>query len=97
MPAEHGFNFDNWGGIIRYKLNMPVYIDDRADFYGEQFYQDYGRICETKPGWQELLDKKQIDWILFPKESFLANALKLDKNWQLKSSDQASVLYTRVK
>ncbi|MBK9771618.1 MAG: hypothetical protein IPP57_12460 [Candidatus Obscuribacter sp.] len=97
LPAEHGFNFDNWGGIIRYKLNMPVYIDDRADFYGEQFYQDYGRICETKPGWQELLDKKQIDWILFPKESFLANALKLDKNWQLKSSDQASVLYTRVK
>jgi hypothetical protein len=27
---------------------MPVFIDDRADFYGEKFYGDYGTVCEAK-------------------------------------------------
>lgn len=27
-----GFNLDNWGGLLLYKLKMKVFIDDRADF-----------------------------------------------------------------
>ena len=38
LDPKQGLSMDNWGGIIRYKLDYPVFIDDRADFYGSNFY-----------------------------------------------------------
>lgn len=96
MPAEGGFNFDNWGGLIKYQLKMPVFIDDRADFYGEKFYNDYGAICEMKPGWNQLLDHHKIMWILFPKDSELVKALKQRKDWKVACEDDAATLVIRA-
>jgi hypothetical protein len=96
MPAVGGFNFDNWGGLIKYKLNMPVFIDDRADFYGEKFYNDYGAICEMRPGWNQLLDHHKIMWILFPKDSELVKALKQRKDWKVACEDGAATLVIRA-
>jgi len=95
LSADHGFTFDNWGGYIRYFAGIPVFIDDRADFYGEPFYQEYGRVSLTIPGWQEILDKHKIDWILFPNNSKLVAALKESKNWRELSHDEAASLYVR--
>lgn len=95
LLAKGGFSLDNWGGILRYKLDMPVFIDDRADFYGEKFYQEYGVICETRPGFLELLDKNGINWILFPQKSTLVEKLKADKTWKAVCEDQASTLLLR--
>lgn len=97
LPANKGFNLDNWGGIIRYQLDMPVYIDDRADFYGEQFYGEYGKVCEVRSGWKEVLDKRGVEWVLFPKESVLVQALKSDPQWSVASEDAASTLMVRKK
>jgi hypothetical protein len=98
LKAEEGLALDNWGGIIKYKLGMPVFIDDRADFYGEKFYSDYGIICEGRPGYRELLDSHHINWILFPKESLVVKLLKEkqgDQFWTVACEDKASVLLVR--
>ncbi len=96
LPAVGGFNFDNWGGLIRYKLGMPVYIDDRADFYGEKFYGEYGIICETRPGWHQLLELRKINWILFPKDSGLIKQLKERKDWSTACEDEAATLMVKI-
>ncbi len=95
LPAVGGFNLDNWGGLLSYKLKMPVFIDDRADFYGEKFYNDYGTVCETKSGFNEILDKNKITWILFPKDSVLIKKLSEDSNWSKACEDPAATLMTR--
>ena len=95
LPAKGGLALDNWGGILRYKLDMPVFIDDRADFFGEKFYQEYGVICEVRPGFESLLDKNQINWILFPRQSSLVDKLKATSAWKVAAEDQASVLLIR--
>jgi hypothetical protein len=95
LPAKGGFALDNWGGILRYRLDMPVFIDDRADFFGEKFYQEYGVICEVRPGFEDLLDKNQINWILFPQQSSLVDKLKATSSWKVAAEDQASVLLIR--
>lgn len=97
LAYDKGFNFDNWGGLIRYKLDQRVFIDDRADFYGEDFYIQYGKIVQTKPGWENLLEKNKIEWILMPSNTMLAMALKDKNNWKLAAKDEASSLYVRVK
>ncbi|MBX9668458.1 MAG: hypothetical protein K2X93_12610 [Candidatus Obscuribacterales bacterium] len=95
LPFDRGFNNDNWGGLIRYKLGMRVFIDDRADFYGEEFYTKYGSIVRTKPGWRNLLDNMKIDWILMPKDAVLSAALKNEEDWQIACEDPGSYLFTR--
>lgn len=98
LSPTTGFNMDNWGGLIRYKLGAErgrVFIDDRANVYGDPFYLEYGRVCEGSSGWQDVLRKYKIDWVLFPKDSRLCANLHDDPNWQLAGEDQASCLYIR--
>jgi len=96
LPANKGFNCDNWGGLIRYKLDMPVFIDERADFYGEPFYLEYAKVSLATPDWSKVLDKYQVEWILFPRNSVLAQRLLESKNWKLVCEDPAAYLFIRT-
>lgn len=87
LQYDRGFNHDNWGGLIRYKLDQRVYIDDRADFYGEEFYKKYGAIVQTHPGWDTLLDEAKVEWVLMPKNSSLSAALRNDSRWTVACED----------
>ena len=95
MDFNRGFSLDNWGGYIAYKTGKRVFIDDRLDFYGEPFFLQYGEVVQAKPGWQAILDRNKIDWILFPKDSTLEHALQKEPGWTLLTSDNAAVLYGR--
>ncbi len=95
LPPAHGFNFDNWGGYIYYRLGMPVFIDDRLDFYGKKFFLDYGKIVQLEPGWSDLLDRYRINWIIFPKNSPLCQRLRESQHWRLACEDKAADLFVR--
>lgn len=95
LMEKRGLNLDNWGGFLRYKLNHRVFIDDRADFYGFDFYRDYSVMMATGAQWKSLLDKYKIEWVLFPKESALSNALRQQPDWSEVASDKASSLFVR--
>ncbi len=92
LDPKHGMAFDNWGGIISYKLGYPVFIDDRADFFDPQFYAEYGALIQTAPGWQNILTKYDIDWILLPVGNRLIEELKTNNQWQIAAQDRASIL-----
>lgn len=95
LKQNKGFTFDNWGGYIRYKTGMRVFIDDRVDFYGQTFYLDYANISTLQPNWRELLAKHKIDWVLFPNNSLLAANLKTEPGWKLICEDKASYLFKK--
>lgn len=97
LKNQRGFNFDNWGGYLRYKLDDRMFIDDRADFYGEAFYSQYAIVSKGLPGWQDVLSKNKIDWVLFPANSRTAWELSTNKNWSLVAEDKASKLFVRNK
>lgn len=95
LPADDGFNLDNWGGLINYKLGRRVFIDDRSDFYGEEYYKRYGIIVQTEPGWDKLLSDLNVKWVIMPRESKLAKALAVKANWTVACEDPASLLLIR--
>ena len=97
LTESRGLNLDNWGGYLRYKLDHRVFIDDRADFYEYKFYYDYSRMMSAAEDYKELLNKYKIEWVLFPKNSQLANKLRENKNWQEVASDRASALFRKIK
>ncbi|MBX3152312.1 hypothetical protein KF728_19285 [Candidatus Obscuribacterales bacterium] len=100
LPYDKGFNYDNWGGLLRYKLDQRVYIDDRADFFGEEFYNRYGSIVQLRPGWQKRLDDIKVEWILVPKRVgfdpyAFAEALKREALWEVVAEDEGSYLFKK--
>lgn len=95
LDTKYGFNFDNWGGYLRYKLGKRVFIDDRADFYGSEFYMKYSVVLDLGDGWKKILDDHAIRWVLFPKSSRLVAALKASGDWVSVVSDDASELLVR--
>lgn len=103
LKVNEGYNMDNWGGYIRYKLGTPVFIDDRADFYGEGYYSQYSIINQVltfengAPNWLDWLAKDHIQWVLVPKDSRLALALKTQDGWKVACEDPASVLIIHEK
>ena len=101
--AAHGihsqvFNPDYWGGYLIYRLgpNYKVFMDDRHDFYGEPFVRDYIKVQHIQPGWQEVLDKNKVNWVLVPPDWTLANALKELPQWRVLYDDQHALLFGRV-
>ncbi|MGO9127263.1 MAG: hypothetical protein ACLP6G_20535 [Terriglobales bacterium] len=97
----HGpvFSLDYWGGYLIYRLypGTQVVVDDRHDLYGDEFFKDYLKVVLVQPGWDEALDKLQVDWVLMPTESPLANILRLKAGWDVAYEDKRAVLLRRVK
>ncbi|HEY9793502.1 MAG TPA: hypothetical protein V6D22_24090 [Candidatus Obscuribacterales bacterium] len=95
LPEKGGFNLDNWGGYITYKTGRRVFIDDRLDFYGRDFFLDYAHIIGLSRDWKDLIDKYKINWILLPKEATLIDVLRKTPDWEVAGEDKAAILIVR--
>ena len=97
-PQGNVFNEYSLGGYLIYALDppLPVFIDGRADVYGEKFFEDYTRIASLKEDVDELLTKYRIDWVIFP-SSPLTRYLKTGGGWEeVYSDDQATILVRKA-
>ena len=71
--------------------------DDRHDLYGDAFFKEFLKAVLVQPGWDGALDKLQVDWVLMPADSPLANMLRLKAGWGLAYEDKTAVLFQREK
>jgi hypothetical protein len=87
---------DNWGGYLIYRLypRTKVVIDDRHDFYGEQFLKSYLKMIHAEPGWEEFLEHHPSR-VIVPKDSTLASLLGVTAGWQAIYSDDVAVVLVR--
>jgi len=93
-PPGRLFNAFNWGGALIH-AGRPVFIDQRNDCYPPQVLRDYFTVHRLEPGWQEVLDRWQIDAVAWPAGGRLADALDADPRWRVEYEDPQSVLYVR--
>jgi hypothetical protein len=95
----HGnlFNEYGWGGYLIYNLypDWRVFIDGRADVYGNAFGERYDQVVTLGQGWREVLDAYDVRVVLIPRTSPLADALASDRDWTEVYSDQLSGLFAR--
>ncbi len=85
---------DYWGGYLIYRLSpgVKVVVDDRHDLYGEEFFKDYLKLVNVQPGWQEVLKKNNVNWVLIPPESPLAGVLGVQQRWTVDYQDDVAVV-----
>jgi hypothetical protein len=91
------FTPDYWGGYLIYRLgpDYKVFMDDRHDFYGEPFVRDYIKVKDIQLGWQEVLEKDRVNWVLVPPDWVLANALKELPQWRVIYDDHRAIIFAR--
>ncbi|MCX7609248.1 MAG: hypothetical protein N2049_08545, partial [Anaerolineales bacterium] len=96
-PKGQLYNTYGWGGYLIWKLypDYPVYIDGRADVYGDEFIYEYLRLYAALPGWETKLEKANVHLALIEPESGLAYAMRQSDAWQLVYEDSLSVLFVR--
>lgn len=91
------FNSYNWGGYLIWRMypHYRVYIDGRADVYGDAFIFDYLSIYNAEPGWQDKLNNHAIQTVLVEPYAPLANVLRQSPDWHIAFSDKVSTIFVK--
>ena len=94
LRAWRGFGYYSFGGTLI--LNrFPVYIDGRADMYGEQIMMDYYRLADgDEPGpWRAAQKRWNIGWTVLPPQSRRARWLDKQPGWRRYYADKWAVIH----
>lgn len=91
------YNRYGWGGYLirRFHGAYPVYIDGRADVYGDQFMYEAFNTYDGGIGWFESLNRFSIRTVLIPPDAPLASLLRNDEQWQKVYEDDQAVIFAR--
>ena len=95
-PPEPILNHYNWGGYFIWKLypNYRVFIDGRADLYGDSFMQDLAATFYLTDDWQKTLKTWEIRTIVLPSDTPLVAGMELEPGWTRVYADSQAVVLT---
>ena len=91
------YNSYYFGGYLVYQLHPQrrVFIDGRADVYGDAFMDRYMEVSLVQPGWRQVLDDYGVRIVLVEKASRLATVLRDDPQWREVLVGEAERLFVR--
>lgn len=75
------YSSDQFGGYLIYR-QFKVFVDGRSDFYRQGTVLDeMEKIDTVRPDWQQLLDKRSVDWMLLKRGEALAQVALFSGKW----------------
>ena len=93
------FVYYDWGGYAIWKLypEYRVFVDGRADLYGDDLLRQFKTAVQLRTGWRDVLDSWKVEAVLVPPSCALAQALLLDPNWHAHviPGDSQAVIFER--
>jgi hypothetical protein len=93
LADERGYNSYNWGGYLIWR-GVPVFVDGRADVYGDDFLHYYRRTFDMTDQWRGPLDEFAIRYVIMEAASPL-NTLLATAGWQRVYADDVAHVYRR--
>jgi hypothetical protein len=92
------FVYYDWGGYAIWKLypEYRVFVDGRADLYGDDLLRQFTTVVQLHTGWQDILNRWKIEAVLVPPSCAVAQALLLDPGWHAAFSDSKAMLLLRT-
>jgi hypothetical protein len=92
------FNSYDFGGYLIYRLypQYKVFIDGRADVYGDAFLRHYMEIEDGEIDARQELDARGVNTAIVPPSSQIAALFRMQKNlWRVEYEDDLAVVFTR--
>ncbi len=91
------FNEYDFGTYIIYSAypQYKVFIDGRAEMYGTDRFKDYYRIQKIRPGWENILEKYNVNFMMINNDSTLSKFLLINNDWKLIYSDAVADIFVK--
>jgi hypothetical protein len=86
------FNTYHWGGYLIWR-GYPVFIDGRAEVYGDEVLGDWLSVRSLKPDWEALLQRYDVEVVLLETDSPLAVVLEGSGRWQPVYRDDLATVF----
>lgn len=80
---------------LRHGPSARVFFDDRVDMYPSEVLEDYLELVAGGDGWREVLDRHEVDAVLWRSDSALASLLAAEGGWEVLHEDDDAVLVCR--
>jgi hypothetical protein len=96
-PQGRIFNSYNWGGYLTWTLqDYPVFIDGRADLFGDDIIQDWTEISNGTERGLALLDEYKIQLIYLEPHHRLLEKLS-PEIWEKTYEDEKIVIFQKFR
>jgi hypothetical protein len=93
--GSRGFNTYEWGGYLGLELPQePVFIDGRADVFGDHVIRDYVAVIGLDHP-ETVLDRYAVDYIITGPNTALATWLNASYDWARRYADDDSAVWIR--
>jgi hypothetical protein len=91
-PVLNGYGFSGyliWDGV-------KVYIDSRADLYGDAFLQNYSTIISPDgDALMAAIGSHHVQWTIFPSEAPVTKLMDAQPGWRRLYSDKLATVHVR--
>jgi hypothetical protein len=93
----HMFNEFDWGGYLLLELwpTYQIFMDGHTHIYGEELTREYERVVTLSVGWEDILAKYDVAWVIVRANAPLVRALSASGNWAIAYQDQTTIILTR--
>ncbi len=86
------FNTYHWGGYLIWQ-GYPVFVDGRAEVYGDRVLGEHVKARWLKPDWEEPLRHYGVEVVLIETDSPLAVVLRESGRWQAVYRDDLATVF----
>jgi hypothetical protein len=96
-PSGQIFNAYSFGGYLIWRLypEYRVYVDGRADLYGDSFIAHFNELYEGQVNPQPEFLRRDIRTVLVEPGAPIANLLGITRGWRKSYQDSLAVIYVR--
>ena len=95
LADQRMYNSYNWGGYLIWK-GFPVFIDGRADVYGDAFIDEYMLAYWLHGDWRVPLDRYSVEYVLVESNLAFARLLEEAADWKCVYRDEVAVIFVRA-
>jgi hypothetical protein len=91
------YNWYDWGGYLIWKLypERRVYIDGRADVYGDAFISEFLKTNNGETDWREPLKRFDVRTVIVKPNAPLATLLQQESGWTKAFEDNQAVVFLK--
>ena len=94
LKSEPVWHDDATGGYLIYANRLPVFIDDRAELYGAEFFREFVDTRRGTPAWLAAFERYGIEQALVANDAGLAEVLATE-GWRVDFSDDRWTVFSR--
>jgi regulator of sirC expression with transglutaminase-like and TPR domain len=91
----HMFNEFDWGGYLLLRLwpDQQIFMDGHTHIYGEALTREYEQVITLNTGWEEILRKHDVNWVILRVNTSLAKVLSASADWTAAYQDQTAIIF----